>query len=101
MCVGASGWWRVCILTCVHTGVCADYYVHKYMDRREGCVGVLVSIEYDFYSWHNAYVKITTRFISLQETLILERTVSLLQWEKATPGVNLVLLNYAEVVGYI
>ena len=33
----------------------------------------------------------------MKETLFLERTVSLLQWAQTTPGVNLQLLNYAEV----
>ena len=36
-------------------------------------------------------------FITMKETLNLERTVSLLQWAQTTPGVNLQLLNYAEV----
>ena len=33
----------------------------------------------------------------MKETYALERTVSLVQWANATPGVRLELLNYAEV----
>ena len=40
---------------------------------------------------------VTISFTTTKETLLLERTVSLLRWAKKTPGVKLQLLNYADV----
>ena len=89
---------RGCLCKCLCVCVC-----DRERERQRACVRVCVHVCVSVRVRVDVGVRVAvpvhaSRFRSpTKEVLLLEKTVSLLQWAQDTPGVHLQLLNYAEV----